>query len=86
MQDKPIVDGDKALNGTGDPAADLQALTWEQILQIDAAVNELCAHGFGEITIVVAKGRPRFIRPSPSIELKDQVIRPAAGKTHGAAS
>ena len=49
------------------PALGLQVLTWEQIQQIDEHLERICQGGHGSLVIEVKRGKPRFIRPAPSI-------------------
>jgi hypothetical protein len=48
----------------------LPGLTEDMIRKINEAVDSVVASsGFGEVVIVVEKGVPRWVRPSPSIPL-----------------
>ena len=46
------------------PAKGLRRLTWFQVEQVDACVDELCASGDGTVVIEVTRSRPLFVSVS----------------------
>ena len=47
----------------------LKHLSATDLLAIDQAIGQVASHGHGEVIIVIKDGKPRFVRPSPSIQI-----------------
>jgi hypothetical protein len=48
-------------------AVTIEALTPDQVRQLDALVGQVMQHGFGTVTIVIERGRCVLVQPAPSI-------------------
>jgi hypothetical protein len=53
-------------------ALTLANLTPDQVQQLDALVGQVMAHGFGQITITIEKGRTVRVIPAPSLPFYGQ--------------
>jgi hypothetical protein len=54
----------------GQPAArGLRVLTWPQVEALDLHIAAVIEAGFGEVAVVIKRGKPLFVSPRPSLRL-----------------
>lgn len=58
--------------------AQLEVLTPEHVAKIDAEVAKIARHGFGSVTLIIERGRVRWLQAAVSTDLgTTPALRPA---------